>query len=559
MAPLTSVSVKSIMAKHSGSPSSIIAISRADGKVDMYDDIGLLLAQKIISETGEKVISLEWAAGPSPTATAVNGTAIHVVKAAPISVHQVMPEHAPTTTIRSKAMHSSRRRKVSTPHGLGLPPALRRPVVSTTAASKMSNAPTTGRKFTVHPDEVDEGTVRHTPSPHRSHAMPLPGVGHSDLFSSAKPSSKPGLRTAEKRLMSPPRSRPRLSSQTFVNHVPFQQTEAAEKARFSALLPLRESHATSTGSEIARPSVTNVGRSNSFRRASTGISPLGKRRTASKPSHARRTNIAPDENAKTSPQALNTSRLHDRLNKPDKHNKAADRRTHHHAVHSKELASPAKQKAWHPGNVLERESTWPTDSIQDESSLHNDHDHDDAWQTSETDDEAKQLRQHRLRSLQAQRPPARQTSRSRVTPNGTVSTTKTSKPLQHTLALPRTDGLTEDDMMTAQTHLSPIGILSPASDDVRRLFPRTSSQSPKRKRNPDKRSPRPQERTFTELAVNTAFGRQPKTPWARAEGLVRSPSYRCFDCAKLSSRVFILEGEMWRLRTDLMALRIRSC
>ncbi|KAI7167790.1 hypothetical protein KC319_g13138 [Hortaea werneckii] len=288
---------------------------------------------------------------------------------------------------------------------------------------------------------------------------------------------------------------------------------------------------------------------------------------------------------------------------PDQVSTSKSKAPHHHWHHPPRLG-PALQKVWHPGNVLEREVTWPTDSFQDQSLDENE---DDIWLTSGTDDDGKNLRRRRLATMQ-QRPPARQTSRSRVDSKGTYSTTgkppspQTENPQQ----LPQSmDGSTESEAYrTARSHVSPTGDLIVDSSDVRQLFPHTSSLSPKRhptspRNRVGKPTPIRHERALQEITSNTLTRRQhqqqqqqrqqQKSPWKRAEAaakkkehspakhapsehnapaggkeesvlassaaLVRSPPIHCFKCADTAARVADLEDEVARLKGEVVALK----
>ncbi|KAK4555082.1 hypothetical protein LTR86_007848 [Recurvomyces mirabilis] len=250
MAPVTCISAAS---------DGTIAIGRLDGKVRLYSGVGVLQAEWAVVHDDERVISLEWVAGTTPSGRRLSNAPAKRIDAAP--------------------------------SGLGLPQALRQDT-----------------KFTLHPDELSQGTVIHRPVITRP-ALPIPAAEQPDLLSPPQP-----LRHRSK----PPR--PQVTARTFVS-------------------------------------------------------------------------------------------------------------------------SRRQQKAWHPGNVLEREVTWLTDSVQD-SSMHEQHSFDGAWQTS--DEEAKV--------------------------NG-------------------------DDEPRAVKAKDRSVVFQPASEDVRALFPRTSSLSPARRRK-----------------IST----QPISPWIRA-------------------------------------------
>ncbi|TKA32520.1 hypothetical protein B0A50_01628 [Salinomyces thailandicus] len=624
-APLTSVSVLSIKSTRAamgpqrrsvsassyiiGGPTStnnLIAVSRADGKVHIYDSVGLLLAQKTVSENGERVIGVEWAKGPSPRPIPNSGGVQEDVTDAPSIPLRVatpqekspLPEKSPSVQPKSQA-----RRRTTTPYRLGLPPELRRPDARQSARGD--------RKFTIHPDEAEEGTVRHTPAAQREAAVPVQTGNYLDLFSPVKPPNTKPDATIEQPVASSPRGRPRISSQTFVKSPePAAKPDNAAKA---GITEVRESTAKGSGSDTAKPAASISPKQAALRGKSTRISPLKKRqisfKTVARPTSRAAKNSSPgstavpaNDNAKV---LADLRKMGATTQKSQHRSVLAPPATHNHGksfaavshpfkppgwVHPPRLG-PAIQKAWHPGNVLEREITWPTDSFQDQSQDEDD-DEDDIWLTSDTDKEGKNLRRRRLADMP--RPPARQTSRSKVDSVGTYSTAgepKSPRPAPDGRPPGSMDGSTEESERygTARSHLSPKGDLVVSSTDVRQLFPRTSSLSPNRKQSPRKRieerSPR-HERALQEITGNT-LGRPQRSPWARAEAakkkeqtpvkhaaaqevqrsvvpndsvlataaLVRSPTMRCFQCADTGTRVTDLEDEVARLRGEMLAMK----
>ncbi|EMC94870.1 hypothetical protein BAUCODRAFT_25969 [Baudoinia panamericana UAMH 10762] len=555
-APLTSVSVIE----------DVIAVGRADGKVHLYDGAGLLLAQKSVSD---RVISVEWVDGPSPP---------------PIpdrAVQQLSDAPSIPSNMDGKAQPRRNWARMADSEGLGLPVGLRRPQTEGRKARP-------DRRFTIHPDEIpDDGTVRYKPASSPPPAA-LPNGDLLDLFSPVKPSTQAAATTAIiNGLSTPLRPRPRISSKTFIESAP---------------MGTADSHATSTASEATRLARGSTIQVSSMRRSSTKLSPLKKRKPSFKPARGLRTDqsntsalkigsLAPDDNAKiladlrkmsgalgpkqsgmlrgyATKKLTATDQSHAVTNVPQSDN------AEHHLPHKHIRSGTGKQKYWHPGNVLEREATWPTDSVQDES-LNDDEDGDDIWLTDEAETQAKYPRSH------AQRPPARQVSRSRVTSRGTFSTTRRRKPdLRPSLPnivppLRVFDGSTESDAFkTARSQLSPLGVFTPASEDVRELFPRSSSLSSKHKHEPKRHSPQGQRTGLAEMAANAAAARQPNSPWARiraskngrsgahagvegqrVEGLIRSPPVRCFDCTKVDARVASLEQDVAVLKGEVLALK----
>ncbi|KAK4918962.1 hypothetical protein LTR49_013279 [Elasticomyces elasticus] len=217
----------------------------------------------------------------------------------------------------------------------------------------------------------DEGTVRRNPMARSP--VQLPSNDIVDLFTPAH--SKFG--TPETRPTASPRNRPRISTLTFTKRVPKD---------------LKESHATSSESE---PATSRAGHS----RTKARQMPLARNRANFQPVKSRREQLhgSTDTLDGTQPADLPEPVV------PTRHRRKG----------------LGRQKAWHPGNVLEREVTWPTDSVQDAEE-------DDGWLTDEGP-------QHMVES-------------------------------------------TGDSAFdTAQSHFSP------ESEHIRELFPRTSSLSPVRK------------------------------------------------------------------------------
>ncbi|RMY74365.1 hypothetical protein D0862_14124 [Hortaea werneckii] len=639
-APLTSVSVFSIKPskaaggthRHSSGPSqyntggptstdNLLAVGRADGKVHLYDSVGLLLAHTTVSTRGERVISLEWAKGPSPRPVLSNDGVRDLSDAPSVPIRSATPKKQSSHPRRSVTVQpkSQARRSTVTPHRLGLPPDLRRSDRKTSARND--------RRFTVHPDEVEEGTVRHTPSKQRDSVVPVAAGNYLDLFSPVKVSNTVPDQPVEKPVNSSPHKRPRISSKTF-EKTPERETSGQTGNPSRSQNPeIRVSTATSTESEMRRKAAGKSPKKGQTSRQSMYTSPLKKRHISFQ--QAARPVKGEVGNATTvPPQTSDNARVLADLRKmsaatrrpqqgsvlapfagkrstPDQISTSKTKAPHHHWHHPPRLG-PALQKVWHPGNVLEREVTWPTDSFQDQSL---DEDEDDIWLTSGTDEDGKNLRRRRLATMQ--RPPARQTSRSRVDSKGTYSTTgkPPSPKIQNPRQLPPSmDGSTESEAYgTARSHVSPTGDLIVDSSDVRQLFPRTSSLSPKRHPNsPRHRVEKPtapptpttrHERALQEITSNTLTRRQQqqqqqqKSPWKRAEAaakkkehsptkhlpsepsppkgveknesvlaadaaaLVRSPPVQCFKCADTGARVTDLEDEVARLKGEVLALK----
>jgi hypothetical protein len=140
------------------------------------------------------------------------------------------------------------------------------------------------------------------------------------------------------------------------------------------------------------------------------------------------------------------------------------------------------------------------------------------------------------------------------------------------------DGSTEDDMETAHIHISPSGAFSPSSNDVRDLFPRTSSLSPKkgaRSRNRLRNTEVHLHRPLREVALNSLHAQQAKSPWARVKADKNKPGgqtsqlkqadtqnigifedqHCCRVCLTTREQMQEVEGEVARLKGEVIALK----
>lgn len=570
------------------STNNIIAIGRIDGRLNLYDSVGLLLCQKSLGATADKIISVEWLNGPSPRPIAAS-----VVTGDGPASQSVMPYSPLTQEGTQQARHEAtsvsavRARRATNFEHVGLPPALLRP-------KEKTKTPNTGatRKFTIHPDELEEGTVRHTSIPNEMRGPNIAEGPYLDLFSAVKASPPKAAVALEARVASLPRARPRVSSQTFVKSpdpTPAVQGSNVAKGRNISLFP-----STDSGSDIAQPSPGTTPQRLQTKKIEPRPTPIQRLQSM---------NTAPGaaaHNAKVLANLRKMSAVHP-VHRPGGvlSGFGPDKR----AAGGGRLAPSPKRKAKglfkRPTDHIETDldslkalriyehaherQTWPEDSNQD-TSLDG-----DIWLTSGSEDDTRPSR--RRRELHGERPPARQTSRSRVDSKGTQSTSAQQPASVATSSgqyRKQLDGSTDEEMYTAETHLSPDGTFSPSSTDVRKLFPRTSSLSPGKRRSPNKRSQRPSHRTekaLQTISPNAAIARQPKSPWARAkaakhissaakksarrppddttnmsgnenhdrEGAV-SPSH-CYVCSPTAAKVQFLQGEVARLNGEVLALK----
>lgn len=572
------------------STDSILAIGRGDGAVHLYDSVGLLLEHKSLSDDGEKIISVEWVKGSSPRP--ISGT---VVASAANEAPSIPPK--------------SLRRKI-TAH---LDDSVAQPV-STSHVADPKVLPT--RQFTVHPDKTEEGTVKHTPMRGNVQAPPADNGAYLDLFSPVKQTQTKTEKSNNRRVASPPRSRPRISSQTFVKS-PEPDTAAQEskiaKPRNIALFPSTDDTDDTVSPntltrEIASGRTTAAKPTASAQKTRLTWKPSDRRRS-SKSTGLRTLPTQPNNNAKvladlrkmstvgTTDQAggvLSAFRPMQSNSISTKGGQASRNLFHRPTQHIEtDLESLDALREY---DTARREHKWVEDSEQDDAFG------GDIWLTSDSEDDGGR-RSRRKKSSAVDRPPARQTSRSRTTSKGTTSTFGNA-PTLGSAKVPRVDGSTEEDeaMQTARSHLSPDGTFSPSSNDVRQLFPRSSSLSPRKhkgkRESPVKRSQRQknrattaERRTLREMTLNTAHTRQAKSPWekmraskasiapmpqpeasARSIEAVHDSGYghgtdgtsggeneeleqHCAVCGPTQARVAGLEGEVARLKGEVLALK----
>lgn len=582
------------------STNNLIAVGRTDGMVCLYDSVGLLLDQRALSSSGEKVISVGWAKGASPrpisnTIVAENTSDLPSIERGDVELH------TSPSPIRSpfEAEKRAQAKRGTTLEHIGLPSALRKPV----EPNERTTVRTT-RRFTVHPDEFEDGTVRHTPLREEAKAGPMKTGQYLDLFSPMKISHSKMEEEPLKRVASPPRSRPRISPQTFVKSpeaAPNAKDCNVAKPRNLALFP-----STDSGSPNAQPSAkaisSRVGQLDGYK-----VSPFKKRKHLTFKSSSRRSSRksgcfhearpVPNDNAKLLTDLRTMSSIHP---------------AHRHSSILSAFGSVGQHNTRAPNQELTLpERGQPADSVDTEldpqaASTSHDRAHGkgdrlddtdslggDIWLTSDSDDQ--DTRRPRRKQQHSVRPPARQTSRSRVDSKGTMSTTcqqPAAPSIPSRVQMTTVDGSTDEDMHTAGTHISSNGTFSPSSNDVRELFPRSSSLSPRKGRSPRRRlqrSSRPHDYTLRELASNTVANRQVKSPWARAKASrkvenSRNPSNRhinhgdiqvfedvvqhqadengpptrrhCNYCVQTRSRVRTLEVEVSQLKAQTLALKL---
>jgi hypothetical protein len=136
-----------------------------------------------------------------------------------------------------------------------------------------------------------------------------------------------------------------------------------------------------------------------------------------------------------------------------------------------------------------------------------------------------------------------------------------------------------DEYATALSHASPDGAYSLASDDVKSLFPRTSSKSPKKSKGGARETPKHRKTALQEIASNAAQSRRASDPWTKVKQLrglpvgstgVAEPNDHmavdravplhkrgeaCDGCTANASKVKALEGEVAHMKGEILALR----
>ena len=250
-----------------------------------------------------------------------------------------------------------------------------------------------------------------------------------------------------------------------------------------------------------------------------------------------------------------------------------------------------------PVHVNQRD-TWPTDSVTSTSFS------DvvgDVWVTSDSDTEPNPYRKPQrrnstpLKSRLLSQPQQKQEQTSRSMPRNTARhlanavTTADNiygppRPVIFPTPLHADESTDEAMSATADTRLSPDETFSPASEDVRELFPRSSSLSPRKKAKQRQRN-RPVHRgsgvyrsregapAFDEKLTNTDMARRSsKSPWTRAKAErlgslgqetqalqlarpeTREAFVQCTNCSDSGERLRNLEAEVAQLRDDVLAL-----
>lgn len=575
-APLTSVSVlalkpplekqdaptaatrKRASASHTiGGPTStdcMIAVSRIDGQVHIYDSVGILRAQKTVCAQEMRISNVDWAKGPAPRSLGDATANRHFSEDTSINL---TPKKTSTRQCSRRSVSAKRKASIvnSSPKiGLGLPPELRR----------TSNA--SPRQFTFHPNEIDadDGTVRYTPSPKRTQAVPLAGAEYHDLFSPVKP-MEPLKSPTEQRVTSPPRNRPRLSSQTFVRSPELESNGRAPVSESRGGVGFPAAERTSTRAMKERPHPARAPTLKPTHQVIVQKSPLNKTKRHITFKHG---------GDGTTRSSVTTGNSNARILADLRKLAAEGPSNRKHGTLSSYAVTQPRLSSSHgeganaqsgPPKAAQTFEAMPLPAKPDTGNIGDAN--EDIWLTSSTDSAPQNVSR------------ARRTQPARVAKQSPRSVEKKAHN-QRTRASCQVDGSTEEEMFaTAASRMSPEnGAFSPTSREVRDLFPRTSSLSPRQRKSP-KRSPQRRkplkEATLTSMAVNGAFGRRPKSPWARAKAekgtkpiqvledpppvipgsLQRSDGFACLSCPETKARVHALEGEVAHLKGEVLALK----
>jgi hypothetical protein len=569
-----------------GFSGNLIAVGGQDGSVRLYDSLGLLQGHKELGTDGERIISVEWVDGASPKEVLTD-----------------VPADPRVTGIQLSSIESPKKlkrdsiHKNSTPKHLSIHPALKPSTTNPIASPSMQT-----RRFTVHPDEaMRDSTVRHTPST-QSHYMVSAEAGeYLDLFSPVNPFIADKTRANPDQSFSPTRTRPRISSQTFAPNRSASKTGSVKRmlAHVPIMNPVVDSYATSSSSthtgvkqNVALRPAHSTRRGSPLKNERRKINPASTRiRRTYRTDTTGTVDASVVANAKLLRELRQMGARTASIHASGKINGKATKDMSSRVGSTDQSQTPVPGTATAVGASLQEAAgrvqvygsggRWPTDSVDEPS--WSEEQQDDIWITS---DEERNKSSRRVYGIE--RPAARETSRSRMDFNGTVSTTQA--PTRSPAPIPQvsdskvTGVLTStDDHTTAPSHVSPDGGFSLASDDVQNLFPRTSSKSPRKGANDSRKSretPRHRKTALQEIASNAAVSRRTSSPWTKVKQLrglsttdpevvpesgnqvdtehaVRSHARgdACSGCAANASKVRSLEGEITHMKGEILALR----
>ncbi|KAK6441875.1 hypothetical protein LTR95_001876 [Oleoguttula sp. CCFEE 5521] len=536
---------------------SLIAVGSEHGTVELYTSLGSLKQCLQFGRKGERIISAEWVNGPSP------GLSARVASREPNSVLVI-----PSATVRSRRRQTGHYDGSVDPHCIGIHPALR---PSTTRNA--SGVPQSTRKFTIHPDEEDvAGTVRRARSQTGTSIAPPVILTDRDLFSTASTLLPAGQGSCKPRRRMALVSRPRVSTSTFV-----KRTVSSSSKKPMISWPLNkehlagQSHATGSTSSMSKRKGTGQ-----LRRQHGSLAVRERPRRHRDPGRNEQRHKPTPKSTQikvATPMLEATARNLVRRAQSSGHVREA--RAEHSEAPQPKLAAIANRKPLiaPPQPVLSppkppiesrvhgRGGRWVIDSVSEESwsALHE----DELWLTSEDEQPQSTGRQHHL----FRRAQAHLTSRSRAglqdvgVPVQVFSRPSTvpqlSPPSSHAVPTRAKTGRAKP--------------LAPDSEQLRLLFPRSSSL--RRGRKKQGKSTRPPQSVQPQLAsqvtsstvagqstINERRVHARSTTTVPGDGVeLRKLPGRLHEardcCAHAAARIRALEGELYALKLGLAAMK----
>jgi uncharacterized small protein (DUF1192 family) len=536
----------------------IIAVGRVDGQVLLFDSLGLRLDQVVVDALGRKVISVEWMKGPSPYAIASPFR--------PTSTKKEAFGTSPPETPWTGKMNESQ-----LPDALKLPPGA--------VFTAVQSHPT----MSVHDFGTQElSTVRHNPTTRAVFQSPAIETTYLDLFSPVKKVSSP--RKQQSPVASPPRPRPRLSSQTFIrDSSPDSISAGPSRANTSLQTPKHLSiHPLSTAI------VTNKGP------LSTGKPPASARRATMRPGprsarkrNVTRATVGASESSSTARVDLGRNgqvladlrRLNPGFSRQGKQSGAL------FAAYMNRTGISDLKTKMQPSHVNDEKSvrhkaddqhTYADKSAEKNHFETESHSSDrDIWMSAgSSEDEFNQSRNNRRTNFQ---PHQRNSGRAR--PESLPgSEAVISNPYSESHAVvapispqPQVKGkesavlsMSDDAMYSAVSRLSNLdGGFVPGSEDVQRLCPRGSSlksTSPSHLQstaqlNAIKRGEAAKKAAAALLGPEGVRDAKSLETNQAQSGDCTCLSKSCQSCAELNTRVRSLEDEVARLKAEVLGLR----
>jgi len=582
------------------SPGTLIAVGRADGKVVLFDYLGIKQADTKVNATGESIVGLEWVAGLTPETN--------------LDREILPPEHTirmrlPSDhTIRMSASRKHPSHVTATVQGPGVPVA--EPDLHAAMSVKASNLPENT------PKEDAYGTVVRSSVPAGS-TLDKPPVqfttNYLDLFSPVKQNGPVLKQQGHMLQTSPSHQRPRLSSTLFepktyssedvspktatnTSHSATDDNDVEESGKSLAPQP---------GKSLTEPAPTKKTSSSPKKRAATFMITPGHLITSSSSSNTgsgssssvhvssgqiladlRRVGLAGGNQQRR--KGTNKAFFAPYMNRTAASN--IRRNSQGRSASNRQSITPKASRVAHVSSAVVS-----SDSTHDEEPA-------DIWITEGDETDARHKRDvgmknkfspvfKRTTDVPKSASPSRRTLSSRPAPPPNVTTAlKSPRPLRPPPAPPvqrflnqqqpaqtaQVNSSDEARYYTAHDYLSPPSAAeataidsawSPNSEQIRRLCPRTSSLSPSRS---DKRR-----RVLREMAPNSVDARgvlqdRSKSQGAKEpekEGKVVQGTLRvkpkglkvtvnvCDGCKERQVEISGLKDEVARLRAEVLGLR----